>query len=598
MPFAKPAADRRRTSLWEIYRHLPARRRWQSVAVLGLMFAGALAEVATLGSLLPFLSILINPAAGSHGVAVKALLGGLGSRDPHDLVFSLALLLCAVAVAAAIIRITLLWATQKLIFRMGFDLGVEVYRKTLSKPYAYHLENSPTIVTDLINKVQVTTLAVMLPALQAMIALFMAFFILASILIINFRIALVLGISFGIFYAIVVGLARKRFRANSLIVAQAHRDRIQIIQEGLGGIRDVIIRGKQRFYVGRFAEADGKLRDAQAQSALIVNSPRFVLEGVSMVLVVCLVLYLMRQDGGVVASLPALGVMALGSQRLLPLVQQVYNGWSSYMSSHASLDDVLRALDEPQPREHLAPPHAPIRLESLIRLENLSFSYGDQEHPVIRDLSMEIRKGARIGLIGPTGCGKTTLTDLILGLLTPTAGRILVDGTPLDESNVVAWRRSVTHVPQSIYLTDASVSENIAFGVPASQIDHARVRRAAEKAGIANFIEAHPSGYDLVVGDRGVRLSGGQRQRIGIARALYDEAEVIVFDEATSALDDATERAVTGALEQLGDAVTLIMVAHRLSTLSICDTVFRLDAGRLVESGSFQEVIGSRAASS
>jgi ABC-type bacteriocin/lantibiotic exporter with double-glycine peptidase domain len=290
---------------------------------------------------------------------------------------------------------------------------------------------------------------------------------------------------------------------------------------------------------------------------------------------------LVLRRGESVSVIPLLGSLALGAQRLLPALQQIYGGWSALKGYNASLQSVLEILNQP------LPPHfsvaEPLLLQQGIRFEGVHFCYGIQQPDVLNGLDLEICLGERVGLIGSTGSGKSTTVDLLMGLLVPTAGRLLVDGVDLHDpkhpGRLVAWHRAIAHVPQSIYMADSSIAENIAFGVPCQHINMARVKQAAELAQIHSFIENSPQGYESFVGERGIRLSGGQRQRIGIARALYKHAQVIVFDEATSALDGETESSVIDSLGALSDSLTVVIVAHRLSTLAHCNRVFKLGNG-------------------
>jgi ATP-binding cassette subfamily B protein len=306
-----------------------------------------------------------------------------------------------------------------------------------------------------------------------------------------------------------------------------------------------------------------------------------------MVAIALLAAVLVLQRGSGPAVIPLLGALSLGAQRLLPSLQQIYSGWALLKGSNASIQSVTAMLNQPLPPQ--APSAEPLPLREGIRLAGVHFRYGPEQPQVLQGLDLEIRRGERIGLIGSTGSGKSTTVDLLMGLLAPSAGRVLVDEMDLHDPEhpelLVAWRATIAHVPQSIYLADSSIAENIAFGVPRQQIDLARVKQAAAQAQIASFIETRPEGYGSFVGERGIRLSGGQRQRIGIARALYKQARVLVFDEATSALDSGTEEAVMEAINTLSQSRTVIMIAHRLSTVQRCDRVVRLAQGSIAADG-------------
>jgi ATP-binding cassette subfamily B protein len=310
-----------------------------------------------------------------------------------------------------------------------------------------------------------------------------------------------------------------------------------------------------------------------------------------MVLIAALAYVLSREDGGIDLALPVLGVFALGAQRLLPALQQIYSSWTSIAVSRSSLSDTLSLLDQPIPDEltELAP--KPLAILNSVSFDSVCFRYSTDGPWILKDLCLSIPKGSRIGFVGSTGSGKSTTLDIFMGLLKPTEGQIMIDGRPLLHSNTRAWQRSIAHVPQSIYLSDATMAENIAFGVPPSSIDLDRVALAARHAQISDFIENCQKGYWAHVGERGMRLSGGQRQRIGIARALYKEASVLVFDEATSALDSATERTVMEAIEGLSSKLTILIIAHRLSTVEGCDSIVELGNGKVIAQGSYSELI-------
>ena len=305
--------------------------------------------------------------------------------------------------------------------------------------------------------------------------------------------------------------------------------------------------------------------------------------------IIVLTLMISGRAGGVSAALPVLGAVALGAQRLLPLFQRIYAGWSSVMGNRGSVEDVLHLLDNEAEVTRTTPADPTlVPFTREIRLEGLRFRYAPEAPWVFRNFDLVIANGSRVGFSGQTGCGKSTLLDVVMGLLLPSEGQVSVDGQPIAAANVQAWRAHIAHVPQAIFLADTTIAENIAFGVAPHEIDRARVEQAAQRARIHDFIAGLPNGYDTMVGERGVRLSGGQRQRVGIARALYRKADVLVLDEATSALDNETEASVMEGIDAIGPDVTVLIVAHRLSTLDNCDQVIRMDqrAAELAASAS------------
>jgi ATP-binding cassette subfamily B protein len=410
----------------------------------------------------------------------------------------------------------------------------------------------------------------------------------AALLAIDWLIAVAAGLVVGLVYLVAMRTSRQPLKQLGKRQVQLTRRLIQALQEGLGAIRDVLIDGSQAFYASTYHQADQPLRRVMADASFLSTYPRLLLEPAGMALIAVMAFWMVRQQG-VDKALPLLGALALGAQRLLPVVQKVYEGWAQTRNAQGSLVNVLRLMAQPLPADASQLRADPIVLQEGLRFEAVHFAYGPHLPEVLRGIDLEIRRGERIGIIGTTGSGKSTTLDLLMGLLQPTSGRILADGQDLHAvdhpERLMAWRSSIAHVPQSIYLADSSIAENIAFGLPRDQIDIARVHEAAEQAQIACFIESTQEGYDSFVGEMGIRLSGGQRQRVGIARALYKQAPVLVFDEATSALDNVTEEAVMAAVKGLSKQLTIVMIAHRLSTVQHCDRVIRLEQGRVVGVG-------------
>ena len=337
------------------------------------------------------------------------------------------------------------------------------------------------------------------------------------------------------------------------------------------------------------------MRAAQGNSSFVGNSPRYVMEALGMLLIAMMAYLMSQQSDGIAKAVPVLGALALGAQRLLPVLQQAYSSWSGILSAQASLEDALDLLDQALPFYAEQPAAQPLPFRQQIRLNQVSFRYSPQTPWVLKNLDLTIAKGSRVGFIGVTGSGKSTLLDIVMSLLQPTVGALQIDDQPITIGNHRAWQAHIAHVPQAIFLADSTIEENIAFGVPKSLIDQVRVKQAAQQAQIADVIETWPDQYQTFVGERGIRLSGGQRQRIGIARALYKQADVIIFDEATSALDNETEQAVTQAIEGLSKDLTLLIIAHRLTTLNKCTQIVELGNGGIKRSGSFQDMVTSLA---
>jgi ABC-type multidrug transport system fused ATPase/permease subunit len=591
-PTAPPQSTR--TLLLGLWSHLSRRRRTQLGLLLVVMLASGAAELLSLGAVLPFLAVLSDPERLWQQPLVHALASRVGFTQSGQLLMPATLAFAAAAVLAAVIRVANLRLNGRLAAAVGSDLSCEAYRRTLYQSYGVHVQrNSAAVITAITNQIS-STVGALNALLQLITSVLVAAALLTGLLLINAPVAMAAVALFGSCYWAVAFTIRRQLLSNSHKVAEGSRQQLKALQEGLGAIRDVLLDGSQPTYLQIYRQADRQLRRLEAKNNFLGAFPRFALEALGMVGISLLGALLVLQRGNGAVVIPLLGVLALGAQRLLPALQGIYNGWATLKAYHAAMGGVLAMLNQPLPPQVSVA--KPLPLLEGIRLEGVHFRYGPQQPEVLQGLDLEIRRGERIGLIGSTGSGKSTTVDMLMGLLEPTAGRVLVDGADLHDpehpQRLVAWRAAIAHVPQSIYLADSSIAENIAFGVPWKHIDLARVKQAAKQAQIASFIEASPEGYGSFVGERGIRLSGGQRQRIGIARALYKQARVLVFDEATSALDRSTEESVMAAVEGLSKDLTIVMIAHRLSTVQRCDRIIRLEHGSVVDHGSPVDVIG------
>jgi ATP-binding cassette, subfamily B, bacterial PglK len=579
--------------LRRLWSHINPRRRAQFGVLVLLMILASFAEVVSIGAVLPFLGALAAPEWGFKHSLAQPLVRALDLTEPSQLLLPLTIFFSVAAIASGATRLLLLWAQTRLSHAVGADLSISIFRRTLYQNYAVHVaRNSSEVIAAIANKTTIVVYQILWPLLIIFSSVMILATILVTLVLIEPIVAVTAFAGFGLIYAFVIALTRKRLAQYSQSISQDQDKVFKALQEGLSGIRDVLIDGTQAAYCDYYRSADLPLRKAQANAQIIGNSPRYGIEALGMVLIAALAYSLAEGPAGIASAIPILGALALGAQRLMPVLQQTYSSWAAMRSGQQTLCDALDLLDQPLPEHADAPPPTPIPFQQGIAIKALGFRYAPQSLWVLRELNLSIPKGSRIGIMGTTGSGKSTLLDIIMGLLVPTEGRFAIDGVDITPQNHRAWQVHIAHVPQAIFLADTGIAENIAFGVPSDQIDHDRVRRAAEKAQIAQTIESWEHQYQTLVGERGIRLSGGQRQRIGIARALYKQADVIVFDEATSALDNETERAVMGAIENLGAELTVIIVAHRLSTLKNCSLVIELENGCVKRSGTYDEMVG------
>ncbi|WP_295583614.1 ABC transporter ATP-binding protein [uncultured Lamprocystis sp.] len=564
----------------------------QLMALCALMLLATIAEVFSLGMVLPFLGVLTAPDRIFAYLSAQGVINWLGLTQPMQLLLPLTVLFTLAAVLAGVTRVALLWAQTRLGNSIGVDLGAEAFRRTLYQPYAVHLmRNSSELITSQTTKITTIVYFVIIPALTLVSSVLIGVAIILLLIWVEPTLTLATTLGLGVLYATLIQSTKKWLMENGERVAAGQSRLTRVVQEGLGGIREVLLDGLQETYLRNYQQVDSRTRRAHANITIVGGMPRPVIEALAVVSIGILAYTVAGRPNGVETALPVLGALALAAQRLLPLVQQGYFAWTSILGSRTSLGDVLRLLEQPMPDVDALRTTVPLKLEHAFEIVDVQHRYIPEGPTILRGINLKINRGDRVGFIGTTGSGKSTLLDIVMGLLTPESGYLRIDGVPVNELNRRSWQLCIAHVPQTVYLTDSSVAENIAFGVAPAEIDLERVRAAARQAQIADSIESWQNGYDTIVGERGTRLSGGQRQRIGIARALYKNADVIVFDEATSALDNETEQAVMEAINSLGLDITILIVAHRLTTLRGCDLVVELENGAIAKVGTHREMI-------
>lgn len=579
---------------FRLWQHMSLRRRYQFILLLVLMVIASFAEIISIGSVIPFLSALTSPENFFINPLAQPLISFLRIKNANQLIVPLTIIFCLSAILSGAIRLVLLRLATHLSFATGSDFSIDIYQRTLCQSYKVHISrNSSEIINGISNKANTISSSVILPALTLVSSSVMLFAILMTLIYIDPIISLSTTIIFGSIYILLTKYTRNNKIKNSRVIAEQSTQIIKSLQEGLGGIRDVLIDGSQHVYCELFRRANAPLRQAQANNQVVSQSPKFIMESLGMVLIAGLAYYLFNRSDGASKAIPVLGVLALGAQKILPIMQQSYQAWSSIQGSYASLEDTLVLIEQPLPFDFYNKELIQINFNRNIKFDKVIFRYKTGSQNVLQHLTLSILKGERVGIVGATGSGKSTMIDILMGLLEPTSGTLKVDEKAITKKNVRSWQRRIAHVPQAIFLSDTTIAENIAFGIDRKDIDFDRVRDAAHNAQLQDVIDKLPNQYNTLVGERGVRLSGGQRQRIGIARALYKNADILVFDEATSALDNKTEESVMKSIEALGPEITVIMIAHRITTLKKCTKIIELADGKIVNIGSYRDIIKS-----
>lgn len=546
------------------------------------MILASFSEVFSLGAVMPFLGVISAPEKFIQSPVFIDIFKLLDIHTSQDLLLASTALFIFAALFSGAVRLILLNFNSRLSFASGADISAQIYSRTLYQPYDVHIgSNSSDLISSISFKTDSIIFNVIWPACNLLTNTVILIFILSTLIYIDPFLAFFSFLGFGSLYFFIIKLTHAKIIENGNLIARESAKVIKLLQEGLGGIRDILIDGSQVTYINIYKNSDKVLRHSQGFNFFIGQSPRFIMEALGMALIALLAYKVSNQSENFSQIIPILGVFALGAQRILPILQQSFNAWSNMQSNKKSLEDVLNFLNRPINKNLINNKSKKINFRKKIELKNVSFSYKSSDVVVLNKVNLNIYKGSRIGFVGKTGSGKSTLLDILMGLLSPSDGYIKIDNRKIDKSNNHLWRKCIAHVPQSIYLSDTTIEENIAFGIQKDLIDFNLVKASAMKAQISQEIESWKDGYQTLVGERGVKLSGGQKQRIGIARALYKNAEIIIFDEATSALDVTTEKFLMNSLKKLNNDLTVIMVAHRTSTLKGCDFIYEIDKGAL-----------------
>ncbi len=584
--------------LLKAYALLDAKERRQTWLIVVLVTVMALFDTLGAVSIMPFLAVLANPGMIESNATlawVNVLLGGV---KPQTFLFLLGCGSFSLLVLSAATRGYGNFIVNRFAMMRGFTIGSRLMDSYLRQPYAYYLDrHTGDMSKQLVSEVAILVGQVYQPISQLIAQTVLLVVLLTLLVVVNPSAALigavVLGGCYGLIYVIVRRYMGRAGEERVLLYTQRHR----LTTEALGGIKALKLHGRETYYRDEFDRVTHRIALLQADTITIATVPRFAIEAIAFGGVILLALGLIAQHqddpaGSLASVLPLLGFYAFAGYRILPAVQGVYQATTQLRAGVASVEGIAADLAGRNllPVLPEAPP-PPLPFQDRVELEALGFQYPASDSVSLHDITLTLPAGSTLGIVGATGAGKTTLVDLFLGLLTPSTGEIRVDGTLVTAHNVRSWQADLGYVPQDIFLVDASVAENIAIGRKPEDIDHTKVRDAAGMAQILEFVETQmPQGFATRVGERGVRLSGGQRQRIGIARALYNNPGIIVFDEATSALDNMTEQEVVRAINDLSGTKTILMIAHRMSTVRDCDQILVMERGRMVGLGRYDDL--------
>jgi ATP-binding cassette subfamily B protein len=559
------------------------------------MFLGALIEIVSIGSILPFLSALLNPnffEQSFFGFEIKEL---LGNKNKNEMISLALVIFVTIIVISSIFKTFLLWITTKFNANIGTDIANKVFIKLIAYPYEEYIQqSSDKLISDIANKVTAVIFSVIFPTLLFLSTVIQIFGIIVLLLFVNSLLVSYLILFFLIFYLLTFLFVKKKLFKNSKIIADEESYLIKYIQEGLGGKREITINNLHSFFIEKFKGSNRLLRVAQSRNNFLGILPRYVIEALAIIVVAFIFYYLLfnfmseKPQGEVLALI---GLLALSGQKLLPLTQQTYTSLSRVMGSRDSLKSIVNILNlKFEKKSYIKDFNQNLNFNKIISLKNITYEY-EKNKKIINNLNIEIGKGSKVGIIGKTGSGKSTLIDIIMGLLNPTEGKIYIDDQIINNDNLQDWQKHVAHVPQNIFLNDDTITNNVAYGINPNFIDMNLVKKSIKDADLLDYVSNLENGLDTIIGERGIKLSGGQKQRLAIARALYKQASLIVFDEATSALDVQTESNIMSVIKNFSVKVTIIIVAHRLETLKFCDILYEVSNGKIINAGNFDELI-------
>ena len=578
----------------ELYGVLTSQQRYELLRLQLLVILMAFAEVSGVASIGPFLSLASNPDQLYGDNFFAYVYSYLEMTDSSNFIFLAGLAVLMILLTATIISTVTVRYLLHYAQRLGANFSNSLYEHYMSQPWLFHASgNSSQLMNNITTECSRVTQGIIYPVMIMNAKAALALCIIGLLIILN-PIVTLLGFSvFAFMYFIIFSFVKLRVAKNGISVTKSQKDRFQLMNEGFGGIKDILLLGRSFSFKENFSLASIEYGRANSSIATMNEVPKFWVELIAFGAMVSLILFLLASNNGSLTNiLPQLGIFAMASYKLMPAFQQVYGNLTYIKGSASALNsiksDLLNWKQSERSKKNIV--QRSIVFKNKIEFKNVSFKYPNKDIYALKDINLEIISNSTVGFVGSSGSGKSTLIDLVLGLMTPTSGSVLIDNKPLNENSLRAWQDRVGYVPQSFFLSDSSIKANVAFGLPQNQINLDKVQRAIKLANLESFVKSLPNGLDEIVGEKGVQLSGGQKQRIAIARALYNDPEVLVFDEATSALDGLTEKVIMDAIYNLSNFKTIILVAHRLNTVKKCDRIFFFENGSLVDSDSFENM--------
>lgn len=587
----------------EIYFLLEKKQQKKIIYLQFLILLTACMEVVSLFAIAPFMTILADYEVINNDGYISYLYKFLGFQSPKEFLFFFALFFLAVLFFSSVIHMVTIWIVSINSIKMGTTLGNRLFSFYLNQKWLFHVKsNSAQLINKIAQESDRITLGIIQPAMLINAKVAVSIFLIVAMIVYNPFVALIVGLILGVSYVIIFSYVKNSVMKNGKVVSDTQESRYKLMSEGFGGIKEVLISGRQSFFSTNFRKNSNAWADAVGKNQAIGQLPRYIVELISFSIVVGFVLYLTLhgEDNNFNTLFPVLSIYALGGLKLLPAFQSIFVYLTAIKANINAYENIKENLIEAKNQDVKKifiddiTKSVAMDLNNQLEFKDVNFKYlNDKQKDSFNliDLNLKIKKNQTIGIVGRSGSGKSTIIDLIAGLIIPDKGEILIDEKKMTEENKFFWQKNISLVSQTIYLADTSIKENIAFGIPLKEIDNKKIDKSIEKSQLKDFINQLPNGVDTIIGERGVQLSGGQRQRIGIARSLYTDSKLIIFDEATSSLDGLTEEAVIQSINNIQNIKTVVIVAHRLASIKKCHQIYFIEKGKILDQGTYDELI-------
>lgn len=569
------------------------RRRFYILQLLVILMT--IVEILGVASIIPFMALVGDMTQLQQDTFIAKFYQMSGINSESQFVFILGICVLIMLFISMIISIFTIWGLSMFANKIGTEIADRLYEHYLNQDWLFHASGSSAQLTKKIaTETMRVTGAVLVPLMQLNSKIILSLLMSISIFVYDPKVAAI-GLSiFAISYFFLFKGVRNRLNKNGIAISEVNEERFRLMNEGFGGIKDVLLMGRDNDFINRFNKSGKTLAYSQGTNTALAQAPRYFVELLAFGSMISLILYLIASHNGNLGMiLPIISVYAIGTIKLLPAFQQIYSSIAIIRANIPAFESIQQDLYDSSVSKKMSKKveKSYLKAKKQISLENVRFTYPNKKEPALDGLSVEIPINSVIGIVGPSGSGKSTLIDILLGLIDPDQGKLKIDNKIIESKNRRSWQNTIGFVAQSIFLSEGSIAENTAFGIPNNEIDFKQVEYALDLAHLTELTSSLEQGIHTKVGERGIQLSGGQRQRIGIARALYHKAEVLVFDEATSSLDGITEKMIMEAIHNFSGKKTIILIAHRLKTVQKCDNIFFINNGKVADQGTYDELI-------